>query len=221
MPKGIKLTVIGLIIFVALILGLLVNRMMTPAPLDRDQLRLQGAYIFDTPRTFENIHLVSHRGKDINKNSFKNKWTLVFFGYTFCPDICPTTLTELASLKKMLTEHYQQLSNEVNFVFITVDPLRDTQEQLAGYLPFFGDYFTGVTGSIKDIYNLATQLNVPFNPVTKPKKENYLVDHSGNLLLLNPKGDYHGFIKPPLEPTKIANILSVVNQDFKQHIKES
>ncbi|MBU2713473.1 SCO family protein [Zooshikella harenae] len=221
MSKGIKLTVIGLIIFVALILGLFVNRMMTPAPLDRDQLKLQGAYIFDTPRAFENIHLVSHRGKTINKNSFKNKWTLVFFGYTFCPDICPTTLTELASLKKMLTEHYQKLSKEVNFVFITVDPLRDTQEQLANYLPFFGDYFTGVTGSIKDIYNLATQLNIPFNPVIKPKKENYLVDHSGNLLILNPKGDYHGFIKPPLKPSKIANILSVVNQDFKLHTKES
>ncbi|RDH42066.1 SCO family protein [Zooshikella ganghwensis] len=221
MPKGIKLTVTGLIIFVALTLGLFVNRMMTPAPLDRDQLRLQGAYIFDTPRSFDNISLVSHKGNTVSKKTFKDKWTLIFFGYTFCPDICPTTLTELASLKKLLGEHYQQLASDVNFVFITVDPLRDTQEQLANYLPFFGDYFTGVTGSIKDIYNLASQLNVPFNPITHPKTENYLVDHSGNLLILNPKGDYHGFIKPPLEPAKIANILSTVSHDFELYKSES
>jgi protein SCO1/2 len=85
---------------------------------------------------------------------------------------------------------------------VTVDPARDTVEQLAGYVPYFNSEFTGVTGEFLDIHRFATGLNTPFRKVPG-QGENYQVDHSANVVLINPRGDYHGFFKAPLDLAKM------------------
>ena len=87
-------------------------------------------------------------------------------------------------------------------MLVSVDPARDTVEQLAGYVPYFNEDFIGVTGEFLDIHRFATALNTPFRKVPG-QDENYQVDHSANVVLINPRGDYHGFFKAPLDLAKM------------------
>ena len=93
-------------------------------------------------------------------------------------------------------------ASDTRVVMVTVDPLRDTVEQLAQYVPYFNPDFTGVTGDYIEIQRFATSLNVAFRKVPG-QGENYQVDHSANLVLINPRGDYHGFFRSPLELAKL------------------
>ncbi|MDE1464216.1 SCO family protein [Spartinivicinus poritis] len=214
MSKSIKLTVAGCIIFITLCIVLLVNKVTSMPLLSPEQLQLQGTYILKTPRTLSEISLTSHDNKAFTNKELKGKWTVMFFGYTSCPDICPTTLTELKQLKLKLSEEYTDIAEKINYVFVSVDPGRDSIEQLSNYVPYFDKDFLGVTGDLKSIYNLANQLNIPFSPVVNPKDENYLVDHSGNLIVINPMGDYHAFIKPPLNTDKLVAVMNSIVGNF-------
>ncbi len=93
-------------------------------------------------------------------------------------------------------------AEDTRVVMVSVDPARDTVEQLASYVPYFNPDFTGVTGDFLDIHRFATALNTPFRKVPG-QNENYQVDHSANVVLINPRGDYHGFFKAPLDLAKM------------------
>ena len=93
-----------------------------------------------------------------------------------------------------------------------MDPDRDTAEKLKNYVPYFNKDFIGVTGEINNVYNLAVQMNVPFTPVVDAEDDFYLVDHGANLTLINPEGDYLGFIRPPLDPAKLLAVLNHVGK---------
>ena len=93
-------------------------------------------------------------------------------------------------------------AQDTQVVMVSVDPARDTVQQLASYVPFFNPEFIGVTGDFLDIHRLATALNTPFRKVTGAG-DDYLVDHSANVVLINPRGDYHGFFKAPLDLAKM------------------
>jgi protein SCO1/2 len=145
------------------------------------------------------VNLTDHHGKPFGRDRFEGGWSLVFFGFTYCPDICPTTM---AFLNTFMTELQGTEAQDTQVVMVSVDPARDTVEQLAGYVPFFNKDFIGVTGEFLDIHRLATALNTPFRKVPG-QDENYLVDHSANVVLINPRGDYHGFFKTPLDQAKM------------------
>ncbi len=87
-------------------------------------------------------------------------------------------------------------------VMVTVDPARDTEEALAAYVPYFNPAFVGVTGEFLDIHRFATALNTPFRK-TPGENQDYLVDHGSNVALINPRGDFHGFFKAPLDLAKM------------------
>jgi protein SCO1/2 len=91
---------------------------------------------------------------------------------------------------------------DTQVVLVSVDPARDTVEQLAVYVPYFNPEFVGVTGEFLDLHRFATALNTPFRKVPG-QDENYVVDHSANVVLINPRGDYHGFFKAPLDQAKM------------------
>ena len=192
---GIRKTVAALLVFIVLLLGLLVYRVTAPQHLSLDQLKELGAVVFETPRTFETAQLHDQNGKPFDANRWVGKWSLVFFGYTYCPDVCPTTLATLRSFKKALAP---ELLQDTQVVFVSVDPGRDTTAQLAQYVDYFDPEFIGVSGEFLDLQRFAQQLNSAFNKVPGGG-ENYLVDHSANIVLVNPRGDYQGFIKPPFE----------------------
>ncbi len=197
--RGIKITVIALAVFITVIVAGFVHRVSLPRVLTSTEMQINGLYVLETPRNFGEVNLVDHHGEAFTNERLKGKWTLIFFGFTYCPDVCPTTMSFLNELMGQL-EGTEVEDTEV--VMVSVDPARDTVEQLAGYVPYFNPRFTGVTGDFLDIHRFATALNTPFRKVAG-QGEDYQVDHSANVVLINPRGDYHGFFKAPLDMAKM------------------
>ena len=199
--RNIRLTVLGLVILIAIIVAGFVNKISQPRIMTGTEMQINGAYMFETPRALPEFELLDHHGEAFNKDSLKGQWSLIFFGFTYCPDICPTTMAQLAQLVEKLEGLPE--AEDTRVIMVTVDPARDDPEQLARYVPYFNPDFLGVTGEFMDIHRFATALNTPFRKVPGQDPENYQVDHSANVILINPYGDYHGFFKAPLDLAKL------------------
>jgi protein SCO1/2 len=197
--RGIKLTLIVILLFILVIVGGFVYRIQQPRVMTPAEMKVNGLYLFETPRSFGELNLVDHHGEPFTRDRFTGRWSLVFFGFTYCPDICPTTM---AFLDRLVGELEGTEVEETQVVMVSVDPARDTVAQLATYVPYFNPDFIGVTGEFLDIHRFATALNTPFRKVPG-QDENYLVDHSANVVLINPRGHYHGFFKAPLDLAKV------------------
>jgi protein SCO1/2 len=197
--RGIRFTVLAIAIFMLVVVGGFVYRIQQPRVMTEAEMKVNGFYLLQTPRSFGELNLVDHRGEPFTRDRFMDRWTLVFFGFTYCPDICPTTM---AFLNQFMGELEGTEVEDTEVVMVSVDPARDTVEQLATYVPYFNPEFTGVTGEFLDLHRFATALNTPFRKVPG-QDENYLVDHSANVVLINPRGDYHGFFKSPLDLAKM------------------
>lgn len=210
--KAVRKTVTIILAAIAMVLGLTVNKFLNKPPLSKEQLQQMGTVIFDTPRAFTMTGLVDHNGQPFTAKNLQGRWTLVYFGFTFCPDICPATLSQLNKFDTLIKEQSPKLAKDMQYIMVTVDPDRDTAEKLKNYVPYFNKDFIGVTGEINNVYNLAVQMNVPFTPVVDAEDDFYLVDHGANLTLINPEGDYQGFIRPPLDPSKLLTVLSHVGK---------
>ncbi len=198
--RNIKLTVAGLLLFIGIIVAGFVNKISQPRVMTDTELKINGAYMFELPRALPPFALTDHHGEVFDNARLQDKWTLVFFGFTHCPDICPTTMALLSQLTNKLEGLPEAEDTQV--VMVTVDPARDKVEQLALYVPYFNPDFVGVTGEFMDIHRFATNLNTPFRKVPG-QGEDYQIDHSANVVLINPRGDYHGFFKAPLDLAKL------------------
>ncbi len=197
--RGIKWTVAALLAFIVVVVAGFVHRIQQPRAMTATEMKVNGLYLLDTPRNFGEINLIDHRGEPFTRERLKGRWSLIFFGFTHCPDICPTTMSFLDRFVAGL-EDAEARSTQV--VLVSVDPARDTVEQLAAYVPYFNPDFVGVTGEFLDLHRFATALNTPFRKVPG-QDDNYVVDHSANVVLINPRGDYHGFFKAPLDQAKM------------------
>lgn len=189
--------------FMALMLGILFARVLSPVPISKEDLRKQGFYLLDQPRPIANFHLFNHKGQSVTQKTLTDKWSIVFFGYTTCPDVCPTTLALMNQVYQQLTEEQRA---QLQVVLVSVDPERDTVEKLSQYIPYFNADFLGLTGDLQQITNLATTVSTVFAK-TQFEGESYLVDHSGNLVLLNPVGQYVGFFRSPHDVNSLLKLL--------------
>lgn len=196
---GVQKTVAIILAVIALILGALVHKVSRPAPLDRTQLSQAGVFLFDAPRSIPEFEMVSASAEPWTRADLEGQWDLVFFGYTFCPDICPTTMAEL---RQIVTGMPEDQAERLQVTMVSVDPNRDTPQQLASYLGFFNAGFQGATGTPEQLATLARALSIAYiEPDTSA--ENYLVDHSGQVVLVDPQGQYVGFLRPPLNPADL------------------
>ena len=201
--SGVQKTVLITVAVVALVIGATVNKVLRPAPLDQAQLTEAGIYLFDSPRVMPDVQLTSAKARNWSRDDLQGQWNLLFFGYTFCPDICPTTMAELRQLSLNLPEEERQ---HLQVTMISVDPHRDTPEQMNSYLEFFDAGFAGATGDPAELARLAQGLSVAYiEPDTS--EDNYLVDHSGQVIMIDPQGRYVGFIRPPLRPAQLGELL--------------
>jgi protein SCO1/2 len=198
-------TVVVLAALVALVLGLTVNKVLNSKGDGTDKVALLDAGIVLLPqsRSLPSLALTDQNGQALQVDQLKGKWSLLFFGYTFCPDICPATLAQLRQLQGMLPA---EAKDKLRVVLVTVDPQRDTPEQLKKYLGFFDPAFLGLTGSQEDLQKLAAAVSIPYIPADT-SQENYTVDHSGNLVIIGPDGTQRGFIRAPLHNDKLAEQL--------------
>jgi protein SCO1/2 len=193
-------TVFILVAIVALVLGLTVNKVLTNSGrADPAVLLDAGIVLLPQSRGLPALTLTNQDGQPVAVDQLKGKWSLLFFGYTFCPDICPTTLAQLRELQTLLPEDAR---NNLQIIFVSVDPHRDTPKQIKQYLEYFNAGFQGLTSDEPTLQKFANSVSIPFIPADT-RKENYTVDHSGNLVILGPDGRQHGFIRAPLHNQKL------------------
>ncbi len=203
----IQKTVFFLVALVALVIGLTVYKVLnTERQLDTAELLDAGIVMLPQGRDMPDVTLTNQDGEAVSMEQLEGHWNLLFFGYTFCPDICPATLAELRQLRSNLPEEVNQ---RLQPILVSVDPERDTPEQLKKYLDYFGAGFIGLTGPLDDIQTLANAAGVPFIPADTSKKD-YTVDHGANLALIGPDGRLRGFIRAPMRTEKLAEQLPAV-----------
>ncbi len=131
---------------------------------------------------------VDHLGQPFTQDNLKGKYSLVYFGFTYCPDICPTSLLVVAETLDSLPE---SMTSRILPVFVTVDPKRDTVEMMKQYVSNFHPKLVGVTGTEAQMAAVAKAYKVYYNQVpAEDESGNYLVDHSGFLYLMGPDGEY-------------------------------
>lgn len=135
--------------------------------------------------------LTDHNGKPRTLADFKGKAVVVFFGYTQCPDVCPTTMAEMAAVMQELGP----LAERVQVLFVTVDPERDTQELLAKYVPAFDSRFLGLYGDLAATEKVAKEFKVFFQKVPGKEPGSYTMDHTAGSYVFDPQGRIRLFIR--------------------------
>ncbi|MCH8529971.1 MAG: SCO family protein [Saccharospirillum sp.] len=203
---GIWLTLAAMLLLVAGLFGGSMLFTLLSKPDLRAELEQRSALYFQTPRAIPEVALVNHHGEAFLSSSFKDQWHLINFGFTFCPDICPTNMMDMTTIYNNLAD--EGLSDNIQMWMITVDPPRDTPEILAEYVPFFHPEFIGLTGDVTEIRVLAQQLNTVF--FQESDDPSYNVAHSDNMAIINPQGEYVALLRPPHNPQQMTEVLSLL-----------
>lgn len=159
------------------------------------------------PRAIADFSLVDQRGKPFSRKELEGNWSLLFFGFTSCPDICPNTLFQLQQARQILLEEVAE-TELPRFYLVSVDPERDTPEKLASYLDYFDPAFTGLSGADEQLRALSLQLGIAYHvSAHEPGATDYNVDHSAALLLLNTEAQLVGVMPAPHDGARIARDL--------------
>ena len=172
---------------------------------------LQTAFVLPMPNALPDFSLLDQSGELVNADTFRGQWDLVFFGFTNCPDICPTTLQTLASARRELID--AGVDELPRIVLVSVDPERDTPEILGQYVDYFGDGNLGVTGELEGVSTLTAALGIYFEKA--PTKDgNYGVDHSAAVLVINPDGEFSALFSAPHIVANYVHDLPIIMGDF-------
>ena len=163
------------------------------------------------PKPLTAFSLTDHKNRAFDLAILKGKWSFLFFGFTHCPDICPTTLAVLARARDNITRSTVG-TEDIQVVFVSVDPHRDTAAKLRRYVEYFDATFLGVTGDDAQIGNLAGQLSATYQVAVTPGMENYPVYHSAAVFLLDPRARYHAVFTPPHDAEAISKRFEVVRK---------
>jgi protein SCO1/2 len=159
--------------------------------------------VFVNPKPLREFVLTDQNSHAFDLARLKGNWSFLFFGYTHCPDICPSTLASLSKLREQLAKGVNGSKN-VQFVFISVDPRRDTAAILKEYTGYFDPSIIGVTGTELELRNLTGQLGAQFEVESALDKESYQVYHTSVLFLINPEGQYVASLMPPFDISTIS-----------------
>jgi len=217
---NVQRTVVILLCVMVIFVGAMVSRILrTPESTDeisppqeqsvtaaQQTLQQSGVFIRPQPKVLDPFTLSDEQGQQFSNDRFEGRWSLVLLGFTYCPEICPTTL----ALFEKLHEGWQDSDlSTIQYVLLSADPERDTSARLAEYLDNFHSDFVGLTGTIVDVDRLAKQLSGLFAKMQM--EEGYMMDHSTNIMIVNPAGQYHGFIRPPHSVEQIKAAMQAVS----------
>ena len=182
-----RITLLAAIILglsVGLLLGLITIRLIR-GDLSFSSAKFHGVEL-PTPQPVADFTLTAHTGQEASLSDFRDQIALVYFGYTYCPDVCPGTLAELAGAMDSLDS---QDKESVQVLMVTVDPARDTPEVLADYLGHFDPSFLGLTGSEAEIAAAAEDIGVFFQKQPGTTVSGYLVDHTASIFVVDRDGN--------------------------------
>ncbi len=192
--------VISAVILVGVLAGIVTAIVFTRT--DRTPLTLVRATLFDAPRPLAAFTLVDQSGGTFDLSRLRDRWTLFFFGFTNCPDVCPTTLATLAEVRRLLADLPPAERPEI--VLATVDPVRDTPEVLGRYVAHFDPQFIGITGSQASVDGLTRDLGVAVMIGASVADGSYTVDHSAAIFVVDPSAAFTAVFSAPHAAATIA-----------------
>ncbi|MCE3285316.1 MAG: hypothetical protein K0R70_1572 [Steroidobacteraceae bacterium] len=203
---------LGLFAIVAFVVGLVAAQWLLQ-PRDVAPPVTENATVFLPPRAIPALDLLDEDARPFTADSLRNRWTVVFFGFTHCPDVCPTTLTTMAQMKKQLAD--LPADEQPQVMLFTVDPERDTPERLKAYVRFFDPGFGAATGTLEGVERAAAAFAVPFAKVPLPQG-GYTMDHGAGVFFVAPDGSVHAYSSPPLRPDTLARDYRKVVRYFEE-----
>jgi len=194
------------VIFILLILfsitGLFTYFQSLPSLLEKKPSLITGK-ILVRPMEIDNFELIDQNNEAFNKKSLEGGWTVLFFGYTNCPDVCPTTIYKLAEIKNGIKEDLP--SANFNTVLVTLDPDRDSSERLDEYIGYFDETMLGVTGTYENIQSFTSSLSVFYQRINK--EEGYDFNHTASIFVFDKDGSLFATMSP-------ANTVGELESDF-------
>ena len=157
--------------------------------------------------------LMDQQGVAYDNKRLLGHWTFLNFGYTHCPDVCPTTLALLADLDDRLQSVKQATPYEI--AFVTVDPARDSRQRLAEYVDYFDPSFLGIRGDNEALQQLTRPLGILYEKVPTPNSAmGYVMDHSASIALIDPQGRYYALFSPPHDAESMAEDFKLITQNY-------
>ena len=198
--KKLPLLAIGL---VALCSGLMISWLVY----DTRPVTLEaGQWFADQARALPEFQLVDHNNQSLGNSRLSGKWSLMFFGYTNCPDICPTSLQTLGDMMNAIND--SDVLNSIQVIFVSVDPERDSPEILKPYVQYFNEAFIGATAPLTELNRLTTAIGIAHSrDKSSEAASNYDVSHSSAIILINPAVEFAGIFGAPHNATAMARDL--------------
>jgi protein SCO1/2 len=194
-------SVLGLVVFLAACTR-------EPEPLQLPD-HFEGVIVESPAVELPDFELINQNGEAVDKSMFKGKWSMVFFGYMNCPDVCPTSLTVFQQMK-------QHDIPPTEFVFATVDPGRDTPEKLKEFLEYFDKSFIGLTGKKSEIDKFTDPLGVIYSYEGDTSKGDYIVNHFAAMYIIDPKARMRAYILPPHQLDRVMEAYTLIREYYER-----
>lgn len=171
---------------------------------------LKGIIVDSPPTHIPDFKLTTHTNETFTKGDLKGKWTLMFFGYTHCPDVCPTSLRVLDGVS-----NDESLPKDTQYVFTTVDPGRDDVAKMKDFVTFFNESFVGLTGDKAEIDKLAERLGVIYDYEGDTSSDDYVVNHFAAVYVFDPHARMRAYILPPHDVQKVSRAFKLISDYYK------
>ena len=170
---------------------------------------LEGVFIDSPAVELPAFTFKDHNNKLFNNSSFQGKWSLVFFGYTSCPDVCPTTMSVMEKIKRK-----EATPKDTQYIFVSVDPNRDTPKVLKEYVAYFDEDFIGVTGSKAELDKFKEPLGVIYGYEGDTSSDEYTVNHFAAIYLIAPDGKQHAYVLPPHSVEQVSEAYRLIRSHY-------
>jgi len=197
-------------------LYLAVNGFNLPGNSSIDPDQIEGLF-WPEQKQLVAFGLTDHHNEHFTLESLSSQWNLLFFGYTYCPDICPITMSMLREANAIYQQNASPDQQDLRMTFISVDGERDHPQHLANYIQFYDETFIAASGDKQAVDSLTNQLGVPYEVEEhEPGSENYLVAHTATLFLISPDGRLMAMLHPPHDAKEIAQRLQQIRNFVEQ-----
>lgn len=201
---GIALNTYLLVIAAALIVGIGFGWLSNSS-----QSEIANATVLPESRPLPHFELQGSDGNRVTPSSLKGAWTWVFYGFTHCPDVCPGTLTALRDSLPLIE------GEQPDVLFVSLDPERDTASKLKEYVEWFNPNFKAATGSVAELSTAAKAMGIAWQKVPPSNSDNYMIDHTSWVILLNPAGQIQAWFAPPHLPTEMAADFTLIRDNHQ------
>jgi protein SCO1/2 len=183
-------------------------RAVPPPPLDAGP----AASVLRVPLPLPAFALRDHEGRPFDETRLEGRWSFLFFGFTFCPEVCPMTLGNFRDVRARLAAGDARDLADVQFVFVSVDPERDTIERLGQFVPYFHSDFIGATGNADALEPLTKALGIYYAKAEGGGEQDYLIDHTTSVMLVDPQRRLHAIFGPPHDPDAVADAFRKIRR---------